>query len=305
MRRRQVERRAAPTTTCTAGTTYGAAAAASAGRCRPGPSPARPSSVGDQEVERLRSTMPLQANSATQPGRQAEQEGRVPARAVAARRSRAGVVVVIAPAPPGGRQGAVALQRGGLPAAAAQRTPWPAAPRRPDAVPGRDVQHHGVRRVAGCGQAGQQLPVGVAEVAEHGQQHAAVLGLVDPAGGQLLAAGQRRSGPAARAARPGSPPRAPWCQPCADERPVALTSRTSKSSATRSRMIDAVDADRASPSTSAGAVAAVGDAAVVDQQRAPRLPLLLLAPHHQLVDAGAASASGSGAGRRRGGTRGS
>ena len=35
-------------------------------------------------------------------------------------------------------------------------------------------------------------------------------------------------------------PRAPWCQPCEEDRPVALTRRTSKSRATRLRMIEAV-----------------------------------------------------------------
>ena len=67
---------------------------------------------------------------------------------------------------------------------------------------------------------------------------------------------------------------------------MALTSRTSKSWATRLRMIDAVTLTARSIEDFEP-VAAVGDPPVVDEQRAARLPLLLLAAHHQLTGAGA------------------
>ena len=175
---------------------------------------------------------------------------------------------------------------------------------RPDRSQVDDVQDDGVRRGARRRQAGEE---------GHGRRPRD-----DPAPrAACRPGGSRRPSPVESCSlrvipmqreplellRAASSPRAPWCQPCAEESPVALTRRTSKSRATRLRTMEAATPHRASPSRSrrrsrGGRSAGCRSAACsATATAAPR---------------GAPSArrrwrcwaSGSGAGRRRGGTPG-
>ncbi len=235
--------------------------------------------------------MPLQANSAIQPVASASSGG--PGRHSSHSRSGSACSATGAG---GGQLGghrdssihaagerAVAFQGGGLPATAAQRSRRRrVAP--PTAFPGRDVQHHGVRRVAGGRHAGEQVLVGVVQVAEHGEQHAAVVGVLDPVGGELLVPGHRHQRQPLELLGQVDPAGA--LVPAVRGRPTGRADQPDLEVLGHQVAHDrGGDADR-TLHRRRRAVAAVGDAPVVDEQRAPRLPLLLLAAHHQLAGPG-------------------
>ena len=178
-------------------------------------------SVGDQEVSGS-ATMPLHANSATHPAARPSRGGPgSPARGQPSpgrRRSpddggSRSVWTVIAPAPsrrPPASRRARAWWPSSRPHAA---QPSPAGSSPSAAVPGGDVQDHGVRRVTGRGQAGE-------EVRSASPRWPSTASSMPPWSASSIqpvescSCGSCASAPGARAARAGWPRRAPWCQPC-------------------------------------------------------------------------------------------
>ena len=224
-------------TTCTAATAYGAT------RSIRSQAPASAIStptirVGTRKSDGL-ATIPLQENSATHPASRPSigGPGRQPSRPP--ERSSSEIIwEVIGPAPPGGRQGAVALERGRLPPAGAQRSggrgfgPTGAVPRSTRPAPRRAPRRRRwPDRPGSLRSASPRWPSTASSMPPCWDSSTQP---VESCSLRVIRIRASRSSCSDRVA-----PWAAWCQPCAEECPVALTSRTSKSSATRLRMIDA------------------------------------------------------------------
>ena len=220
-------------TTCTAATAYGAM------RSIRSPAPASAISsptnnVGTRKSDAL-TTIPLQEISATHPARQ-------PSRGGPGRQSRAaielGIQEVIAPAPTRRRPGHRRV-RGWSPSTRRRATQrWQVGSRRP---PGVQVD---TSRTTACAEA-PAVASPARKLRSSSPRWPSTASSIPPWWDSSTQPVESRSSRVIRIrARRSScsdsvAPWADWCQPCADECPVALTSRTSKSSATRLRMIDA------------------------------------------------------------------